>query len=172
MIEKSTIQKVLEFFFRNPSKEFHLRELSRLLKLSMPTIISATDALAKEGLVTKIKSDFTTKTQANRENINFIRKKRVYNLEIVYDSGIADYLLKIYNHPKAIILFGSFSRADDIESSDVDIAVITKKKMSLNLPEYEKFLNRNISIHELDLGKISREFKSNLLNGIILEGSW
>ena len=172
MIEKSTIQNVLEFFFRNPSKELHLRELSRLLKLSMPTIISATDALAKDGLITKIKSDFITKIQANRENINFIRKKRVYNLEMVYDSGIVDYFLKIYNHPKAIIMFGSFSRADDIESSDVDLAVVTKKKMSLNMPEYEKFLNRNISIHEVDLGRISKEFKLNLANGIVLEGSW
>ena len=172
MIEKSTIQKVLEFFFRNPSKEFHLRELSRLLKLSMPTIISATDALAKENLIVKIKSNFITKTWANRESIYFIRKKRIYNLELICDSGIIDHLLKIYNQPKAIILFGSFSRADDIENSDVDLAVITKKKISLNFPEYEKFLSRSVSIHEVDLKKISKEFKLNLTNGIILEGSW
>ena len=172
MIEKSTIQKVLEFFFRNPSKEFHLRELSRLLKLSMPTIISATDALAKENLIVKIKSNFITKTRANRESIYFIRKKRICNLELICDSGIIDYLLKIYNQPKAIILFGSFSRADDIENSDVDLAVITKKKISLNFPEYEKFLSRSVSIHEVDLEKISKEFKLNLTNGIILEGSW
>ena len=36
MIEKSTTQKVLELFFENPSREFHLRELSRLTKISLP----------------------------------------------------------------------------------------------------------------------------------------
>ena len=172
MIEKSTKEKVLEFFFRNPSKETHLRELSRILRLSMPTIISATDDLAKENLIIKIKSGFITKVQANRESVSFIRKKRMYNLAITFESGIVEHLLKIHNHPKAIILFGSFSRGDDIEKSDVDIAVITKKKTSLDTTKYEKFLGRRISIHEIDLNDVSSEFRSNLANGIVLEGSW
>jgi predicted nucleotidyltransferase len=172
MIEKSTIQEVLEFFFRNPSKEFHLRELSRLLKLSMPTIISTTNALAKENLIVKSKSSFMTKVQANMENAFFIRKKRLHNLELMYDSGIVDYLMKTYNNPKSMILFGSFSRGDDIESSDIDVAVITNKRINLNLSEYEVFLGRRISIHEIELKKISSEFRSNLMNGIVLEGSW
>ncbi len=172
MIEKSTKEKVLEFFFRNPSKESHLRELSRLLKLSMPTIISATDYLAKENLIIKSKSGFITKVYANRESTEFIRKKRIYNLAMIYESGIVENLLRIYNHPKSIILFGSFSRGDDIEKSDTDIAVITKKKISLDTTQYEKFLGRSISIHEVDLNEASQEFKLNLANGIVLEGSW
>ena len=172
MIEKSTREKVSEFFFKNPSKESHLRELSRLLKLSMPTIISVTDNLAKENIIIKIKSGFITKVHANRESVRFIRKKRIYNMAMIFESGIVEHLLKIYNHPKAIILFGSFSRGDDIEKSDVDIAVITKKKVSLNTTEYEKFLGRSISIHEIDLNEVSKEFRVNLVNGIILEGSW
>ena len=172
MIEKSTIQRLLEFFFQNPTGKFHLREISRLLKLSMPTVISATDFLAKKSCIIKAKKGFITEVQANRESVYFIRQKRVYNLESVYNSGIVDYLLKVYNHPKAIILFGSFSRADDTEKSDVDIAVITKKKANLNLSEYEKFLGKTISIHEVNLDKVSKEFKLNLANGILLEGSW
>ena len=172
MIEKSTREKILEFFFKNPSKESHLRELSRLLKLSMPTIISITDDLAKENLIIKIKSGFITKVHANRESVRFIRKKRIYNMVMIFESGIVEHLLKIYNHPKTIILFGSFSRGDDIEKSDVDIAVITKKKVSLNTTEYEKFLGRSINIHEMDLNEVSEEFRLNLANGIILEGSW
>ena len=172
MIEKSTKGRVLEFFFRNPSKETHLRELSRLLKLSMPTIISVTDDLAKENLIVKVKSSFITKVHANRENTRFIGKKRIYNLAAVFESGIVEHLVKIYNHPKMIILFGSFSRGDDIEKSDVDIAVVTKKKVSFDATQHEKFLDRGISIHEVDLSEVSEEFKLNLANGIILEGSW
>ncbi|MBW2976226.1 nucleotidyltransferase domain-containing protein [Candidatus Woesearchaeota archaeon] len=172
MIEKSTTQRVLEIFFDNPSREFHLRELSRLLKLSMHTIISSTDALSKEKLIIKTKGNVLTKVSANRENIDFIRHKRLHNLEKIYASGIVNCLSNAYNHPRNIVLFGSFSRGDDIEKSDIDIAVITKKKLSLDLEKYGKILKRGISIHEVDLGKVSGEFKANLANGIVLEGSW
>ena len=172
MIEKSTIQKVLIVFYENPSREFHLRELSRILKLSMPTIISTTDKLTREKLIIKAKGKVLTKVMANRENINFSRLKRLYNLEQIYNSKIIDYLSKAYNQPKTIILFGSFSRGDDVEKSDIDIAVITNKKLNLDLSKYENILKMAINLHEVNLDKISEEFKANLSNGIVLEGSW
>ena len=172
MIEKSTIQKVLTIFFENPSREFHLRELSRLLGLSMPTIISATDKLAKENLIVKEKGKVITKVMANRENIDFTRLKRLHNLELIYKSSLINHLSESYNQPKAIILFGSFSRGEDIEKSDIDIAVITNKRLNLDLPKYENMLKKAINLHEVNLDKISKEFKANLLNGIVLEGSW
>jgi len=172
MIEKSTLQKVLELFFENPRKELHLRELSRELGLSMPTIISSTDILAKEQLIVKKKGSVLTQVKANRDNPDFIRHKRVYNLERIYSSGIIDYLISEYNHPKIIILFGSYSRGEDIENSDIDIAVTTTKKMTLNLSRYEKIFNKPINIHEISLNKTSEEFRMNLANGIVLEGTW
>lgn len=172
MIEKSTIEKVLAVFFEHPSKEFHLRELSRFLKLSMPTIISTTDALAKEKLIVKTKSKALTQVSASRDNINFVRCKRIYNLDKIYASGIVDYISKLYNYPKSIILFGSFSSGEDIESSDIDIAVTTNKNLRLDLHKYERTLKRPINVHETDTEKISKEFKANLANGIVLEGSW
>lgn len=172
MIEISTTKRILEVFFNNPSGEFHLRELSRLSKLSMPTIISATDTLAKEGLIIKAKGKVLTRVHANRENVDFQRYKRVCNLEIVYASGIVDFISNAYNHPKNIILFGSFSRGEDIEGSDIDIAVMTKKKLRLDLSKYERILKRSISIHEVYPEGVSEEFRANLANGIVLEGSW
>ena len=172
MIEKSTIQKVLEIFFENPSREFHLRELSRLLDLSMPTIISATDRLAKDSMIIKEKGKVITKVLANRDSIDFTRFKRLHNLELVYESGIVNHLSESYCQPKTIILFGSFSKGEDIEKSDIDIAAVTNKKLRLDLSKYEKNLKREISLHEISLDRISREFKANLLNGIVLEGSW
>lgn len=172
MIEKSTTNKVLDAFFENPSREFHLRELSRLLKLSMPTIISATDALAKETLIIKTRGKVLTKVAANRENMKFTWHKRVCNLERLYASGLLEHLSNCYNNPRLIILFGSYSRGEDIEKSDIDIAVVTNKKLGPDFSKYEKTLGRGISIHEVDLGKVSSEFKANLANGIVLEGSW
>lgn len=172
MIEKSTTERVLEVFFGNPSREFHLRELSRLLKLSMPTIISATDALAKTALIIKTKGKVLTTVAANRENVKFVQHKRIYNLEQFYASGLLEYLSDSYNHPKIIMLFGSYSKGEDVEKSDVDVAVVTNKKLNLDLSKHEKALGRGISIHEVDFDKVSNEFKANLANGIVLEGSW
>ena len=172
MIEKSTLQKVLSVFFENPSTEYYLRELSRKLKLSMPTIVSTTDNLSRKKLILKTKGKALTKVIGNRGNNSFIVHKRIYNLEMIYDSEIVDYLSKAYNYPKNIVLFGSFSRGEDVENSDIDIAITTKKHVSLSLEEYEKRLRRDISIHEIDLDKVSGEFKANLINGIIVEGTW
>ena len=172
MIEKSTIQKVLAVFFENPTREFHLRELSRVLGLSMPTIISTTNKLAKEKLIIKEKGRVITKVMANRGYIDFARLKRLHNLELIHNSSIINHLSESYNQPKAIILFGSFSRGEDIEKSDIDIAVITNKRLNMNLSEYEKKLKKAINLHEIYLDKISKEFKANLANGIVLEGSW
>ncbi|MBI2660528.1 nucleotidyltransferase domain-containing protein [Candidatus Woesearchaeota archaeon] len=138
----------------------------------MPTIISTTDKLAREKLIIKEKGMVITKVMANRGNMNFTIDKRLHNLELIYDSSLISHLSESYNHPKAIILFGSFSRGDDIEKSDIDIAVITSKRLNLDLSRYEKMLKRAVSVHEVSLDKISGEFKANLLNGIVLEGSW
>ena len=130
MIEKSTIEKVLAVFFENPSKlDFHLRELSRITKLSMPTIISTTDKLAKEHLIIKFKGMVMTIVQAYRDNEKFTRYKLLHNLKKIYESEIIEFLSEKYHHPKAIILFGSFSRGEDIERSDIDIAILIKKKI-------------------------------------------
>ncbi len=172
MIEKSTIEQVFGTFMENPSKVFHLRELSRLVKFSMPTIVSTTDSLAKEKLLVKTKGKVLTTVKANRENINFIRCKRLHNLESVYLSGIVDYISSSYNHPRLVILFGSYSRGEDIERSDIDIAVITNKKLDLDLAKFEKYLGRTITMHEINVEDLSSEFKANLTNGVVLEGSW
>ena len=161
----------MEVFFENPVRKFHLRELSRFTRLSMPTIISATNTLHKEKMILKHKSKAVTTVEANRENIQFIRLKRAFNLEKTYVSTIVDYLTSAYNHPKAIIVFGSYSRGEDTEQSDVDIAVVTSKKAKLSLAPYEKIMKRKISIHEIELDKVSAEFKNNLTNGIVLAGT-
>jgi predicted nucleotidyltransferase len=172
MIEKSTTERVLEIFQDFPTSRFHLRELSRKLNLSMSTIIIATDKLAKEGLIIKEKGKVITEVSANRESNLFRWYKKCANLFKIYFSGLIEYLIKEYNHPQAIVLFGSYARGEDIERSDVDIAITTEKSLNLNLTKFERAYNRKISIHEIKIEKISEEFQKNLNNGIVLEGTW
>jgi len=171
MIEKTTIRRMLELFFAYPTRTFHLRELSRELGLSMPTVLSTVRRLKKDGLVIVKRSRPLAQISANTDLLLFARLKRIYNLESLYLSGLVDFLYKEYRRPRAIICFGSYSRGDDTEKSDVDIAIITDLPKELDLSKFEKRLGRNISIHIINLKRISTEFKANLCNGIALEGA-
>ena len=61
-------------------------------------------------------------------------------------------------------------KGDDIENSDIDIFVQAKEK-GLNLVEYEKTLNRKISLFfKENFSKLNAELKNNIINGIVLKG--
>ena len=172
MIDKNSISIVLDVFFDNPTKEVHARELSRNTGLSIFSVLEAIKKLSKEGLISVNKKGNMKIVKASNSSV-FVRKKRVKNLEKIYDSDLIDYVSEMYNKPEAIILFGSYSRGDDIETSDIDIAIITKKHKDHKngLERFERILSRKISVHEIDIKKISKEFHNNLINGIVLEGA-
>ncbi|HLC77113.1 MAG TPA: nucleotidyltransferase domain-containing protein [archaeon] len=170
MIDKNSNSIVLNMFFDNPTKEFHARELSRKTNLSIFAVLEAIKKLSKEELISVHKKG-NMKIVKALHSIKFLRAKRIRNLEKIYISGLVDQLNEAYDKPEAIILFGSYSRGDDVETSDVDIAIITKDHKNQALEKFEKLLSRKISLHEIDLKKVSKEFHNNLINGIILEGA-
>ncbi len=173
---------MLEFFFTYPTREVHLRELSRELKLSIPPILTAVKKLEKENLIQIERTKVITKIKANVEDKQFKRLKRVNNLERLYTSGVADFLWKEFDRPDAIVCFGSYSRGEDWENGDIDIAIfrgipirsgdslrITHKK---EFEKLENALKRRISIHTIQqYGALATDFQSNINNGIVLEGA-
>jgi predicted nucleotidyltransferase len=171
MLNKSNIEKVKEIVFKHPMTKFTIRELARKAGIAPPTALGIVRALQKEGFVREERVARASQISANFESMLYRRKKQVYNLDSVYSSGLVDYLIKAYHDPKAIILFGSYARGDDIERSDIDIAVLAGEEKRLDLVQFEKVLARKISIHEVQLDKVSEEFKNNLCNGTVLHGA-
>lgn len=162
-------QKLMRIIFENPTYRFHIRELARLTKLNPNTIINISNALEKQGLIKKEKRKHLTEIYANIENKDFIIKKRIFNILQLYNSELVDFLIKKYS-PEAISVIGSYSRGEDMEKSDIDIAVISDKKESIDIEKFEKILNRKIHLLALNYKDISDEFYTNLINGIILYG--
>ena len=138
MIEKNNTWKILEFFFYYPTTEIHLRELARRMKLSMPAIIFAVEKLARENFIIIKKNKVTTVLKANLDSVQFIKLKKSNNLEKILFSGILDMFKQKLHYPKTIICFGSYSRGEDIESSDIDIAIIGCNETEINLKKIEK----------------------------------
>jgi len=96
--------------------------------------------------------------------------KRVENLKMLYESGLAEHLAD--NFPgTTIIVFGSHAFGEDTIDSDIDIAVIGARREEINLVSFEKRLERKISLHFYnDFNSIQKHLKENLCNGIILTG--
>lgn len=161
---------VLELFFDKPEESLHIREIARQIKKNPNTALKDANILVKEGLLLKRATKAVVEIRANRDSELFIRLKKLSNFRKIYLSGIIDELNKEYGAPKAIALFGSYSKGEDTARSDVDIAIITKQHIKFDSSRYESVFRRKIQLHEIDLKKVSKEFITNLANGIILRG--
>ena len=72
--------------------------------------------------------------------------------------------------PEVIILYGSFSKGESIENSDIDLFILGKDK-NIELTNFERKLNKKIHILSNEsIKEIPSELKNNILNGLILKG--
>jgi len=167
MKPESTKEKILEMLYDYPTKRFHMREIARKINVSATAVSKAVKILEKESLLT-FKRGFISEIQANINDI-FKNKKKINNLKGIYESKLLDYLKEKFPLT-TIVLFGSYSKGEDIERSDIDIVLFAKEK-SLELNHFEKKLNRKINIEFIDFKKATKELKESIINGIVLEGS-
>ncbi len=174
MFEDYNKLKVLREFFNNPMPEgggFQLRELSRKIRLAPKSVKIYLKALEKEELIT-VKKHRTHKYpvyNANRDSEDFLFYKKLNTLMLIKESRLVNYLHDTCV-PDVIILFGSVSKGEDIETSDLDIFMQCKEK-ELKLSKYEQLLHRKVHLFfEEDIKKLSKELRSNLINGIVLQG--
>ena len=169
MLNKYNRYKLLRLFLDSPTESFRLREIARLTKISPPSVINYLKEFEKDGLIQKrIKREIPFYTSM-RDNSNFILYKKISILFELNDSGLIDYLWDKLS-PEAIILYGSYSKGESIENSDVDLFILGKNK-NIDLINFEKKLNKRLHILFKESTKeIPNELKNNILNGIILKG--
>ena len=161
--------KILKVFFDDPKGGFHIRELSRMTGVSPPTVSAIVHKLEDEEILV-LKHEKHLECAYPSPGDRFKRLKQSFNLLSIYDCGLVEALVKSYNFPEAVVLFGSYSRGEDTKRSDVDLGIVTKRRIVFSTASFEKKLGRKISIHELDISKASSEFLNDLANGIVLEG--
>lgn len=163
---------ILRIFFENPTKEFNVREIARILKIAPATSSKELKGLAKEGLLKERKERLLNLYKADLEQDNYKDLKVYYNLRKIKESGLIESLNKFYLKP-TILLFGSAARGEDTETSDFDLLVISEK--TKEFPETEKFekkINRKLQFFVArDIKEIkNKHLINNILNGIQLQG--
>lgn len=169
MITKDASSKILELFYNNPEKKFHIREIARLVGLSSTGVINSIKRLKEQRLL-KSKKERTVELVETDFEGNFLPSKRAYNLLMIYKSGIIDALNEFYEQPRCIVLFGSYSDGRDTSESDIDIVVDTNIEKEMKTIKFEKILNRPIKLMTLNLEEAKPGFLNSLANGIVLSG--
>jgi len=168
---KDNKKKILELFFDCPLEQFHLRQISRKTGIAVTSVRKYLSELMKEKLIIKINKGIYPCFIADRDNDNGIFKfyKKLNLLERLKTSELLDYIEEKCV-PTCMVLFGSASRGEDIEGSDIDL-FIQSPEHELDLSKFEKELRREINLFfKIDFSKLSKELKNNLLNGVMLGG--
>ncbi len=170
------MDKLLEFFIREPEREFYVREIAKILKNSPTTISKYLKKYEnKKILISKNKLNHLL-FRANTDSRQFKQLKLNYNLNALQESGLIEYLVEEFNQPEAIVLFGSFSKAEDNKNSDIDLLIVSFRKQEINLEKFEKKLGHKIQLFvhsKNDLEKLknkNKELFNNWINGIVIHG--
>ncbi len=173
MLQKSSTWKVAEFFFINPTQKTYLMDISRRTKLAHTSVKSNLNKLIKSDIIVQSiekrgNREFPT-FRANLNNSKFRIQKRIFNIAKILDSHLINYI-EDKLMPNCLVLFGSYSRGEDIEGSDIDIFLECKKE-DINLKKFEKLLSRKIELHfNEDFTTFPKELKNNIANGFVLSG--
>lgn len=171
MRQKNLKRRIEEHFYYKPTSRLRVRQIERELSIPLPSARRYVNELVEEGFLKRVSVANIVTYTADRSSTNFLRKKQLFNVEQIYASGLIEYLQEILHNP-TITLFGSYSRGEDTEDSDIDLYVQTPAEKQISLSKYEKMLGRPIQlfIHKSINDVNNPELANNILNGITLNG--
>lgn len=165
-------QEILRFLFMNAGAVFNARDLAIALKVSQPAISKALPLLEKQQFIvmSKDRKSKRLSIELNRENLLVIGMKRADNIRQLYESGLARFLRESFPGC-TVIVFGSFAKGEDMQKSDIDVAVVGAKDKVIDLTMFEKKLMKEIRINFYrSFKEINNELKGNIFGGILLSG--
>ncbi len=161
--------QILNLFFEYPTKDFHIRGIAKQIKIPKTTVSYRINKLLKEKIIIKEKKEVFPSFRANETSEIYRFYKRQEFLEKLIKIKLTDYLEQEL-HPKCIILFGSFAKAEYDKKSDIDIFVQARER-EIDLMKYEKKLKHKINLFfEPNIMRLSSELFNNIVNGIKLRG--
>jgi len=134
----------------------------------MPSVRNHVKKLEKEGFVKREKTGVYESYIASKNELFKVYKRNDILLRL-QESGLVSFLADRFV-PDAMVLFGSASRGEDVEESDIDLLVMAKEK-SVDVRKFQNTLKRRIALHlEQKVSDIPRDFLNNIINGIVVYG--
>jgi len=158
----------LKPFIEDCYRRINVREYAKIIHVSPPTASKLLVSYHTEGLLQRDMYKNFIFFYANKESRDFVDLSRIYWRYRLKE--VIVYMEKKLTNP-VIILFGSLSKAETKQDSDVDLAVFAYKK-ELNIREFEKKFKRRIQIFWFKSTKDikNKELANNIVNGYSLGG--
>jgi predicted nucleotidyltransferase len=136
-------KKTLEVFMRDPAKEIHLREISRLSKVSLNNVNDTMRQFVKEGLFKRREISNMSLFKPNLDSEDLLklfeylelkRKKEFYGKNKGIARLLEKYTANVIELSKRqiqlVVLFGSVARGEWVKGSDIDILAVSSNKDS------------------------------------------
>jgi len=152
LTKSKTREKLLQLFFSDPSKKYYLRELERILNISVGNIRRELLFLEKTGLFKCEKMGKQVYYFLNKDSALFEDFKNIVFKTIGVQGRLKKELEKIKGIKQAFI-FGSFAKNKENTSSDIDLMIIGKIDEDLLISKISKLENlfkREINYHLID----------------------
>jgi len=140
-------QKLLAYYFTNPTTRHHLRDLAERLSVDPSNLSKELTRLEREGLFRSEVNGRQKYFQLNREYPLFNEVRSIIAKTIGAVPLLAESLKKIEGVEEAY-LYGSFARNQQDAASDVDVLVIGKPKsetLAETVQKLERQLGREIN---------------------------
>ena len=144
--------KVIKYFALNPSTEVYVNELAKILNLSTGRCSQILRDLSLFGIL--VKKDLG-KAHYYNLNDNYLTNelKRFVGIYQIYDNEIVREIKNTYSDDISVALYGSYSKGDFTEKSDIDILVITQEKPKVDLKDLEEKLKVEINVEKFTVGQ-------------------
>jgi len=130
---KTNPQKVIEYLIQKPGKEFLSKEIQIATKMSKAGANFALNDLAKANLVNSQQKGKTYLYTINDEN-PVVKQLKILRTIM----NLMPLIKKLKQKSSKIILYGSSSRGEDTEDSDIDLFIVTNL-----IEDIEKIVQRN-----------------------------
>ncbi|RME55055.1 hypothetical protein D6777_01745 [Candidatus Woesearchaeota archaeon] len=134
--------KIMQLFYKDKTVKLHLREIARRTKLHEPSVSRFLSSLEKDQML-KSEKDGNLKKYSVKKGLRAyflfeaIDLDRFEKLPSIRRNAIKTYLDNLPEKPIFAVLFGSTVKGTYKEDSDIDILIITNKKISAKKAEKE-----------------------------------
>jgi len=166
-------EKIMDLFFENPTKEWHFEEIVRQSKIARSKAYCWLNKFIEKKLIKKYKKKYKMPYYtSNYSSSEYRNRKKLFAITKLYESGFLNHLDSL-KKAKTVIIFGSFSRSDWYEKSDIDIFIYGNPE-GLKIVEYELKLHRNIQLficqNKKELSKFGNGLIKNIIKGNLIKG--
>ncbi|MBS1268512.1 MAG: hypothetical protein MAG458_01241 [Nitrosopumilus sp.] len=146
LFRSKTLIQLLKFLLLNQTQEYYLHELADKAGVSASTALRELNKIQPLNLITKSSQGHITYYKINRNCIIFEELKRIF-LKFELTDEIISKEIKKFNIKYALI-YGSFARGTETETSDMDLLIIgdvNRHSILNSISELENTIGREIN---------------------------